>query len=574
MEQLKRILNRIDGRPYKAYKDIKGRYDFSLQPSAFFTLFIDYVQGDPFATPSRIRLRIPQQIASFNQELFKNKVRRIALCDYLTREFAKNIPQFVRGRRGTGSSGEIIIDRPGQEILERTSCVINEDFVEARIGLGLPAAGRRILSGEAHEMFFDEIPKLVDSSLLSKNLDEQVLAAHIESCEDQEHLRSQLKGRGLVAFVANGSILPRASGIDERPFKGKEVVPFRSPPELEVEIDLPNSPSISGMGIPEGVTLIVGGGYHGKTTLLSAIEKGVYNHILGDGREKVAAIFDAVKIRAEDGRRIEKVDISSFINNLPLGRQTVDFSTDNASGSTSQAANIMEALEMGAKLLLLDEDTSATNFMIRDKRMQELVAKEKEPITPFIDKVRLLYKDYGVSTMLVIGGSGDYFEVSDTVIMMDEYRPKEVTQEAARIASLHPTGRAKEGGGHFGNIKERVPLRSSFDPSKGNREVKISVKGKETILFGRWMIDLSSLEQLVDTSQTRFIAEAIYLLSKRYLNDKSLEEAIQMFIQEIDRNSLDFLFSGEDQIRGDLAKARKYELAMAINRLRSLKIRS
>ncbi|MBU1486553.1 ABC-ATPase domain-containing protein [bacterium] len=567
MEQLERILSRIDGRGYKAYKEIKGRYDFRD-----FVLFIDYVQGDPFAAPSRIRLRIPQQIASFNQELFKNKARRIALCDYLTREFAKNIPRLVRGRRGTGSSGEILIDRPGQEILERTSCVVNSDFVEARIGLGLPAAGRRILSREASAMFFDEIPRLVSSSLLSKNLDGQSLVAHIESCEDQEYLRGQLEEKGLVAFVANGSILPRASGIDDRPLKGKEVVPFRSPPELEVEIDLPNSPPISGMGIPEGVTLIVGGGYHGKTTLLSAIEKGVYNHILGDGREKAAAIFDAVKIRAEDGRRIEKVDISSFINNLPLGRGTVDFSTDNASGSTSQAANIMEALEMGVKLLLLDEDTSATNFMIRDKRMQELVAKEKEPITPFIDKVRLLHKDYGVGTCLVIGGSGDYFEVSDTVIMMDEYRPREVTSQAAKIASLHPTGRAKEGGGHFGRIKERVPLRSSFDPSKGNREVKISVQGRETILFGRWMIDLSSLEQLVDTSQTRFIAEAIYFLSKRYLDGKNLKEAIELFIQEIDRNSLDFLFSSQDQIRGDLALSRKYELAMAINRLRSLKI--
>ena len=101
------------------------------------------------------------------------------------------------------------------------------------------------------------------------------------------------------------------------------------------------------MGIRKGITLIVGGGYHGKSTLLKALEAGVYNHIAGDGREFVITDDTAFKLRAEDGRSITGVDISPFIKNLPNKKDTVHFSTEDASGSTSQAANLMEALESG-----------------------------------------------------------------------------------------------------------------------------------------------------------------------------------------------------------------------------------
>ena len=235
---------------------------------------------------------------------------------------------------------------------------------------------------------------------------------------DQEKIRKWLSETGLVAFIADGSILPRRSGVDDRPLLVNPV-PFYSPDELAVNVDLPHQGMVRGMGIPPGVTLIVGGGFHGKSTFLNALEVGVYNHIPGDGREYVITDRDSVKIRAENGRSIQKVNISSFITNLPLMRDTIRFSTENGSGSTSQAASIIEALESGARILLIDEDTSATNFMIRDERMQELVVKEKEPITPFVDKVHKLYRDFAVSTLLVMGGSGDYFDVADTVIMMD-----------------------------------------------------------------------------------------------------------------------------------------------------------
>ena len=326
------------------------------------------------------------------------------------------------------------------------------------------------------------------------------------------------------------------------------------------------------MGIPEGVTLIVGGGFHGKSTLLNALERGIYNHIPGDGREYVVTDPRAVKIRAEDGRRVEKVNISPFIDNLPLRKDTKRFSTDNASGSTSQAANIMEALEVGARVLLIDEDTSATNFMIRDERMQALVAKEKEPITPFVDKVRKLYTDLGVSTILVMGGSGDYFDVADTVIMMDSYRPRCVTEQAKEIAHRYGTHRKDEGGEEFGEITPRVPLEASFDPSRGKREVKIEAKGLRTILYGTTAIDLSCLEQLVDISQTRAIGLMIHRYATLYADGGlTLREGLEQVMRDIEEKGLDCLSPFRV---GNLAEVRIFELAGAINRMRTLRVKT
>ena len=564
-EDFRNILKRIDGRGYKAYNDIEGIYAFEN-----FTLFVDHVQGDPFATPSRARVRVPQEVAGFPNDTFKSKSREIALRDFLTRRFSESARKFCNGNRGTGKSGIISIDRPGQEILERTSAFIEEFHVEARFIMGLPAFGRRIAGRHAEAMFFDELPKIVESSLFFKSLDSKELYKHTETAEDADFLRDQLEKMNLVAFVADKSILPRASGIDQRPLTEGKVVPFESPKSLQVKVKLPNKGEITGMGIPKGITLIVGGGYHGKSTLLKALELGVYNHIPGDGREFVVTNPYAVKIRAEDGRRIEKADISPFITNLPFSQETKEFSTDNASGSTSQAANIIEALEVGAKLLLIDEDTSATNFMIRDHRMQELVSKDKEPITPFIDKARQLHKDLGVSTILVIGGSGDYFDVADHVICMIKYKPHNLTKEAGEIVKKYKAERKPEGGMKFGKITERIPIVGSFDPRKGRKLVKVSPKGLKTIMFGIHHIDLSGIEQLVDTSQTHAIGDAIYFAMKHMDGKLTLKEIVDKILKDVKENGLDTLNYWPV---GDYAVFRELELASAINRLRTLSVK-
>jgi predicted ABC-class ATPase len=563
-QTLKKTLTQLDNRSYKAYKDIRGSYAFDD-----FTLIVDYVQGDPFASPSQLQVQIPQSVAQFPRQLFQSKSREIALRDYLTRQFDK-AARSVSSRRGTGKSGLIAITRYGQEVLERTSAFVDEETVTIRFVVGLPARGRSILGYQAAEMLCEDIPEIVEKALLFEALDGEAIQRHVETVEDADWLRGQLGDIGLVAFVANNSVLPRRSGVDERPLD-KEAIPFMSPDSLEVEFNCPNRGKIKGMGVPEGITLIVGGGYHGKSTLLKAIERGVYNHIPGDGREFVVTNPAAVKIRAEDGRSVAGVNISPFINQLPQGRSTQQFSTPNASGSTSQAANIIEALEAGAEVLLVDEDTAATNFMIRDRRMQRLIAKEKEPITPFIDKIRQLYTDYYVSTILVMGGSGDYFDVADTVIALDSFEPHDLTQEAKDIAAEFSTERLAEGGQEFGEITPRVPVSSSIDPSRGKKAVKLKVRDTDEVGFGSEDIDLAGVEQIVDTGQLRAIASAIVYAKDKYITSRlTLPEILDKVLEDIDKQGLDVL---TQYPQGDLAVFRRYELSAAINRLRTLAVR-
>lgn len=565
-ENLRTTLRRIDGRGYKAYADVKGMYRFDK-----YTLYVDHVQRDPFAPPSRVRVQIPQRIAGIPKAAYGNRSREVALRDFLTRRFDGATAQFSKGQRGSGNSGRISIDRPGQEVLERSSVLVADSHVEARFVMGLPAFGRSIVARHAEDMFFEELPQIVEASLVFANTNRRAMERHLAVTEDADYLRAQLGRLGLVGFIADGSLLPRASGVSQRPLAKGRVIPFDSPESLRVEVELPNRGRTTGMGMRRGVTLIVGGGYHGKSTLLRALEAGVYDHIPGDGREYVVTTPDAIKIRAEDGRRIEKVDISPFIANLPFGQDTRTFSTEDASGSTSQAANIIEALEAGAEALLIDEDTSATNFMIRDHRMQELVAKNHEPITPFIDKVRHLYQDLGVSTVLVMGGSGDYFDMADCTVCMLDYRPYDVTAESRQIAARYQSERKAEGGERFGTVSQRIPVPSSFNPGRGKKEVKISPKGLRSLDFGAHTIDLGAIEQLVDPSQTRAIGDAIYYAT-RYMNDKkTLRQVIQAVLKDIEVKGLDVLST---RPRGDYTLFRGLELAAAMNRLRTLSVES
>lgn len=562
-QDLRQKIHNIDRKGYGAYKSLAGAYQYDG-----FTLFIDHVQSDPFAPPSRVRARVPRGTAGFPARYYTTRTARVALQDYLTRCFG-TLARACTARRGTGSSGVIAIDRCGQEVLERTSMVVNDEYVEARFVIGLPARGRTVMAREAAEIFMEHVPEIVHKALLFRNLHREKLREHVELAEDQQALREKLAELGLVAFVADGAVLPRESGVSDLPLKGENVIPFQSPPEYAVTVSLPHRGEVTGMGIPRGVTLIVGGGYHGKSTLLRAIERGVYNHLPGDGRELVVTVDDAVKIRAEDGRSVAGVDIGGFINNLPLGRDTRNFSTANASGSTSQAANIVEALETGTSLLLLDEDTSATNFMIRDGRMQQLVAKEMEPITPFIDTVRDLLDNFNTSTILVVGGSGDYLEVADRVIMMQNYLPRDVTARAREIVAATRGGRRRETTRPIAAVRERIPLPGVINP----REDKIKARGLHDLQLGHDTIDLQNVEQLVDNSQTAALAAIIKYAALKYIDGKAtLMQVIQAVLHDIERGGLEVVSPFKGQHPGDLALPRKYEIAAAFNRYRGLRV--
>lgn len=561
---LKKKLQRINNRGYPAYRDIKGTHDFGD-----YLLILDHIQGDPFASPSRIRIRIPDEVSGFPGWFSKSVDRITAFEDFIARVFEAGLKKHSGGRKGSGKSGLMYIDSPGQEIYRRTSVVKMPGSTEVRFFAGLPARGRRIDSDAAAEMLFAIIPGVVSSSLYYDRLDKDALCRHVKHYEDSEFIRAGLDEAGLIAFIADDSHLPRTSGIDERPMPFDTAVPFKSPGNLRVTFHPPNAGTISGMGIPKGVTLITGGGYHGKSTLLRAIERGIYPHIPGDGREFVITDPKAVKIRSEDGRRIESVDISPFIGDLPLKGSTVRFSTDNASGSTSQAANIIESVESGAKVLLIDEDTSATNFMIRDKRMQKLISRENEPITPFIDKIRGLYDIHGISSVVVAGGCGDYIDVADTVICMKEYRAFDVTAKAKEIAMQDGEKRSFEDDGNFNPGLSRIPDKGSINPGRGKKPVKISVKETGKIEFGYEKIDMAAVEQVTGKSQLRAIGFALNY-SLRYMDGgRDVAEIAELVEEDIRNSGLDIVYPG---IRGDLDSFRKAEFCAALNRLRTLRI--
>lgn len=580
VDDLRKTLARIDGRGYKAYKDIQGSYAYPQ-----FTLFVDYVQGDPFASPSKIRVRVPSAVAQIPPDLFSNRVRRIALQDFFIRGVHQTIRQVCQGSRGIGKSGMIAIDVGGQEVLERTAMVVTAQWIEARLSLGLPAQGRTVLGRQAEVMLCQEVPRIAERALQWKHVDQDRALAFVNCVDNQEAVRAQLDASGLVAFIADEAMLPRASGASDHPLSGENAKPFTVPDSLRVSLPIPHpvsqngrtTQSLTGLGIPKGITLIVGGGYHGKSTVLRALERGVYAHVPDDGREYVVTTDHAVKIRAEDGRRIERVNISGFIDNLPYGQETVRFSTDNASGSTSQAASILEAVEAGATTLLLDEDTSATNFMVRDARMQALVHKEHEPITPFVDRVRELYEQQGVSTVLVMGGCGDYFDVADTVIMMQDYQAVDVTERAQRVAREFQTQRTIERTVPLAKTEPRIPLRDSLDPSRGHREVKIDAKSVDAIVFGHEVIDVSGIEQLVDVSQTRAVGFALHLASRRFLDGQlGVNAVVQSVIRLLTEAGLDVLdpFRKDDHHPGNFARPRALEISAALNRLRTLRVKT
>lgn len=562
--ELKNLLGRIDHKSYPAYKDTKGIYQFQG-----YQLSIDHVQGDPFAAPSKLSIHMKGTIAGFPKELYETEHRRISLQDYLTRQFGHAIERYTFKAKGSGKSGLIAISRCSQEVLERTACRIDvkSGDIVLRLEAGFPANGRTINARELIKILFDFLPESVENSLYYKNSDKKRIQQAAYLADDQQYIREQLPKLKLNAFVADGAILPRESGISSRPMRG--AVPFASPEELKVTLNLPHKGQITGMGIRNGITLIVGGGYHGKSTLLKALELGVYNHIAGDGREYVITDNTAVKIRAEDGRSIKKTDISMFINDLPNGKETRGFYTEDASGSTSQAANVIEGMEAGSKLLLIDEDTSATNFMIRDELMQRVIHRDMEPITPFIERIRELYEGYGISSVIVAGSSGAYFHIADCIIQMDRYEPKDITMFAKKEAESFPILSGPE-------TKADKPVFLRCPGANGafrsNDRVKMKTLGREAVQINRESIDLRYVEQLVDSEQVSALGYCVKYAEKYLLDGRKTLQAVAAELRKkIMAEGLAGLCESSSNIAA-LAMPREQEIYACLNRYRGLKL--
>lgn len=565
-EELQRELRNINRKSYPAYKGLKGAYQF---PD--YQLFIEHVQGDPFAAPSALRIFVPHRKAMFPEKYYQEKHTRIALQDELIRRFAKVSAKFCYQAKGSGKSGVIQVSHCGQEVLERTACEITKEGVHIRFFVGFPANGRTINSGELEKILFAYLPECVKASLYYKRLPAKEIEQVIFLSEDQKAVREELKKRNLIAFVANGSILPRQSGASDLPMK--EAVPFQSPESMEVTMQLPHRGRITGMGIKKGITLIAGGGYHGKSTLLQALQKGVYDHIAGDGREFVLTDDTAWKLRAEDGRKIKDVDISLFINHLPNGRDTRRFSTLDASGSTSQAANIIEAIEAKSKVLLIDEDTSATNFMVRDELMQRVIQKDKEPITPFLERARDLYEKAGISTILVVGSCGSYFYIADQIIQMDNYRPVDITESTKKFLKEYKKPNCRAEGFALTSEKRSISFGSSVVRKKNYRGTgmveereKLKVMGRESLMLGKEQLDLRYLEQLADREQTQTLGCLLKYAKERY-SGKTTDFAalVEELIRKLEKEGLGSV-SGQKEVPAGMAMPRRQEIYACFDR--------
>ena len=540
-DDLRQLLYSIDRKGYPAYKGTKGSYRFGK-----YILVIDHVQGDPFAAPSKLHVEVAGKTAGFPERLYDKKHKRTALQDYLTRCFEKQAAEYSFQAKGSGKSGILSVTRCGQEILERSACTVDpvKGDVIVRFEAGFPANGRTINARELMKILFDFLPDCVENALIYRNQDRAKAEKVMELSEDREYIRSRLGDMGLVAFVANGSVLPRESGVSQRPMKG--AVKFTSPESMEVSMNLPYKGKITGMGIKKGITLIVGGGYHGKSTLLKALEAGVYPHIAGDGREYVVTEDCAVKIRAEDGRSIKRTDISMFINDLPNGKDTKAFSTEDASGSTSQAANVIEAMEAGGTSFFIDEDTSATNFMVRDELMQQVIHRNMEPITPFIERMRDLYEVLGISTVLVAGSSGAYFQVADTVLQMDRYIPREITARAKEAASGYPSLELPKDRAEMPSF-ERRPRKNPGIVHKGR--IKIKTMGKDGVQLNHETVDLRYVEQLADYEQLTCLGYILKHMEEELLDGRrTVRELVEGLVSNMEKKGFEAV-SGEGYIR-------------------------
>ncbi len=575
--ELRTLLRSIDHKSYPAYKSLAGAYQFGS-----YSLSIDHVQGDPFASPSSLHVEIPHKDAGFPAPYYENPYGRVALQDFLTRKLSSLFEDFNFKAKGSGKSGLMSITRCGQEVLERSACQITKTHVVARFHIGFPAFGRTINAGELEKILFDFLPHCVESCFFYRRLDGKKVEAAVFLAEDQQAIRQILKEEKLVAFVANGAILPRKSGVSDLPLK--ESVPFTSPAAMERAFTLPHKGLIRGMAIPEGITLIVGGGYHGKSTLLEALQMGVYNHISGDGREYVITDDTAIKLRAEDGRSIRNVDISLFINDLPNKKDTRSFSTPDASGSTSQAAGVIEGVEAGSRLFLIDEDTSATNFMVRDDFMQQVISREKEPITPFLERARDLFEEAGISTILVAGSSGAFFYIADKILQMDCYRPVDITQPVKALCQSHPAPRiqapnfavpgfiralpAPKPAGRGGHGSDRRRGGSGSDDRGGRHEhMKVKTFGRDSFSLNKETVDMRYVEQLADSEQTNALAHLLRFGLEQVIDGKkTVRQTVSLLFDTLDKKGWEPFCSS--YVPCGLAKPRKQEIFACLNRFR------
>ncbi len=486
MKALYQKIRILDGKPYGLYKSLAERtWDFGD-----FILEFIHVQGDPFAPASRVLLRAKLATLGYAPEWGSGFERRLALSDYLYRKLGRLVQE-----KYPWKDAAVVFDTAGPEMLVRNSLWIDNGEIRACLQVRLPGEGRKIQAELAAEILTMVMPDLVSAGLYYNKGDEPAMQEHYRVLAERKEILAELEGRGLCAFVPDGAVLPRASGLSELPLEG--AVPFVAPDELAVTLNVCGR-EIRGMGIPKGITVITGGAFHGKSTLLQALTRAVYPHVPGDGREGIVVDATALRVGVEDGRSVRGTDLSMFVRDLPGGISTKDFNTLSASGSTSEAANLLEAMEAGARTFFIDEDSSAVNFLIRDVRVRKLLGDEREPLIPLTDRIREL-ASAGMNFVLVAGACGDYLDIADNIIVMANYR-------AECVKSTVSSWKAEGLIGSTVNARPFAaymqPLQKSVRPASAvERQVKVKLAGDTLLQIGFLVADTSRLVTLVDKQQ-------------------------------------------------------------------------
>jgi predicted ABC-class ATPase len=570
MGALIRKLNGMDGKAYPAYRSLSNQtYD-----TADYRIRFVHIQGSPGAFPaSVVQLEMDARKMGVDGSHLSRPPRRLATADYLLRAFGDAVEKHARQNRGAQGSGSFQPLQLPPQVLQRNLVQFDDASVRLAFHISLPGTGdNRIAAAHAIAMLEQELPAIIRSFRRSTEAG-TALQTHCDVVEDMIGLQNRLSHYDLVAFVADGAMLARRSGISQSPLKDGAVA-FHAPDDLAVTVDLRHAGRVRGLGIRPGVNVVIGGAFHGKSTLLRALAKSVYPHIPGDGRERVVTHPEAAVICAEEGRAVTALDISAFIDHLPSQKSTRRFSTANASGSTSQAAATVEALLAGAKLILIDEDTSAANFLARDRQMRRLIPEET--ITPLLDRVRELHRQWGVSTLMVLGGSSTYLGAADQVVAMRNYRPVRMTGSVRALDLPQPPRPHRP----LAIDDHRRVSAGNFDPSYDVRrmgktlDMRIKpLRLQPAILeYGNQQVDLTRLDSLADPHQVMAIGYALLQagtrLGHRMLSPSDLAAALDDLIAT---QGLDGLLSGAESFIA-LARPRRLELAAAINRVRDLQV--
>ena len=565
MKNKEELYGKIEQVNLKGHGDLQqllGDYDFSR-----YVLKILRIEEPVETQLSMLIVRVPQLIAGFPQDLIQTPVGRTALEDLIARKVADEIEKTASYDTAGISRRRLYFTRPGQKILPRSSLVVTEEYVEARIYFRPPMQDDKIMGSDLKELFFGMLPRIANSALIYCNLHEGEAERCVNSMSDADHIRRLLPTRGWVSFVAEQSHLCRVNHGDTPDMHRTQTL--RVDDALAKSLDLPKAGAVRGFGVPSGLTVILGDAYSGRVELMRAMSAGIYNHVRGDGREQVITVPDAVYLKAEAGRSVRRVDLSAFLRDAGDENSPV-FSSPNADVFASEAAATVEALEAGARALLFDESDSSPEFLARDPRLAGLTPPAEQRITPLSAIARRMVDQLGVS--VVVAGTvtvTDFIPVADTVLRIANFKVYDVTKEAKKLVTAVPAPSAPI---NVASMVERsrsiVP--SSIDPSAGRSDFLIEADDIHSLRFGREKIDLSSVEQLADVDQTRTIGRILYYAKTRYMEEvRPIREILDAIDHDLSSEGLETLTR---TLQGDLARPRRYEIAAALNRLPSLRI--